>query len=80
MNVSQRMNLVDFNNDGLMDFVSYAGGGRFSNYVYISNGDMTFTEIKANDPANPLKRIKPFDRNGDKQMFELENFYMEDLY
>jgi len=79
MNVSQRMNLVDFNNDGLMDFVSYAGG-RFSNYVYISNGDMTFTEIKANDPANPLKRIKPFDRNGDKQMFELENFYMEDLY
>ena len=33
-NVSQRMNLVDFNNDGLMDFVSYAGG-RFSNYVFI---------------------------------------------
>ena len=72
-NVSQRMNLVDFNNDGLMDFVSYAGG-RFSNYVYISNGDMTFTEIKQNDRPTPLVRI-----SGAK-MVDTDNFYMEDMH
>ena len=80
-NVAQLLRLSDFNDDGLMDFTTYSGkGGRYSLDVYINNGDMTFSVIKKGDKNNPLKRIKAFDRNGDRQMFELDNFYMEDMY
>ena len=80
-NVAQLLRLSDFNDDGLMDFTTYSGkGNRYSLDVYINNGDMTFSVIKKNDNNNPLERVHPFNRKSERVMFELDNFYMEDMH
>jgi hypothetical protein len=76
-NVSQMLLIADANNDGLPDIITYSGGSggmRLSDYVYISNGDMTFTEIKKNDKNNPIKKIMAWNFN------VKDRFYMEDMY
>lgn len=72
-NVAQRLRITDVNKDGLPDFVTFAGKGRYEHYTYINNGDMTFTEITANDKNSPIKRVKGY-------LLQVnDRFYLEDM-
>jgi len=73
-NESQYLRLSDLNNDGLMDYISYRGAGRYTDRVYINNGDFTFTEFDKNDKKNPLKRVTAGSFN------QKDRFYMKDMY
>ena len=73
-NESQYLRLSDLNNDGLMDYISYRGAGRYTDRVYINNGDFTFTEFDKNDKKNPLKRVTAGSFN------QKDRFYVKDMY
>ena len=74
LNETQYIRLSDFNNVGLMDYISFRGKGRFTNSVYINNGDFTFTEFGKNDKNNPARKVTAGSFN------QKNRFYMKDMY
>jgi hypothetical protein len=73
-NVAQLLRIADANDDGLLDIITYAGHGLYKDYVYMNDGDMTFTEHKAHSRPTLIDIKMSIDLKVN------DRFYMEDMY